>query len=73
MSDHTCFLLSIYDKAGEQILKVAISIKNDQLTQDERDYPMEPETREKLLSMLPLHVRSCGPILDVEEVFEVVA
>lgn len=73
MSEYECFMLSIYDKSGEQILKVALRVRIDALTSDERDYPMEPETRKKLHAMLPLHVRSCGPILDIESIFEVVA
>lgn len=72
MNPFECFLLSIYDKSGDQILKVALRVRMDALTQDERDYPMEPETRNKLHALLPLHVRSCGPIVDIENIFEVV-
>jgi len=45
-------------------------INPDNLPADVVDYPLEPENKEILLSLLPEHAR--GIILDVEHIFEVV-
>jgi len=34
-------------------------------------HPMEPENREAIHALLPMHVRSCGPVVDVVELFDV--
>lgn len=41
------------------------------LSSVEREEPMAHAVRAKIHAMLPLHVRSCGPIVDVQEIFEV--
>ena len=69
MSDHICWLITILYEG--RLLKCALSVKKELLTQDCMDFPMDPENREKIHAMLPLHIRSCGPIVDFEEIFEV--
>lgn len=70
MSNTICWLLTIL--YGDTVLRVAVCFERDKFTQDEIDYPMETETRAKIRATLPLHIRECGPILDIEEIFEVV-
>lgn len=69
MSDYLCYLVSILYEGS--LIRAAIQIPNAMLTMDERDYPMEHEARTKIHSMLPLHVRSCGPIVDITDLFAV--
>lgn len=67
MSDQICFLITLLYEDG--LIKCALRVKKDRLTHDCKDYPMEH--REELHALLPMHVQSCGPIVEVEEIFEV--
>lgn len=69
MGNEICFLVTIlYD---QELLKCAIKVKQNDLPEDCIDYPMEPESKKLIHSLLPEHVKSCGPIVDIEEIFEV--
>lgn len=69
MDDSICWLVTIL--CEDQILKCATKIKMDLLSEDIIEYPMEPENREVIHNLLPSHVRSCGPIVDIEPLFGV--
>lgn len=69
MSDDVNFLLTIL--YGDTLLRCALKVKRDSLPGDAAEYPMEPENRAALHKRLPLHVRSCGPIVAVETLFEI--
>lgn len=69
MGSHICFLITIL--YGNELLKCALKIEGDTLTGDCAEYPMEPENREMLHDLLPLHVKECGPIVAIEKLFEV--
>ena len=69
MSEYICFLITIL--YGDRLLKCALSVKRDLISQDCQDFPMEPENRIVLHEMLPPHVKSCGPIVEVSRIFEV--
>jgi hypothetical protein len=47
-------------------MKVAIKIHKDKLS----SYGQDP-SREEIESLLPLHVQSCGLIVEIEEIFDV--
>lgn len=70
MSSEVCFLITLL--YGDTLLKCALKVNRDNLTGDVEDYPMEPENRKQLHELLPLHVRSCGPIVGIERLFDVV-
>ncbi len=70
MGDQVCFLISILYEGT--LLKCALKVSSDALPGDCAEYPMEPENREILHGLLPLHVRECGPIVNVEPIFEVI-
>lgn len=69
MSEYECFLITVLE--GERLLKCALKVKRTLIKNDLWEYPMEPENKEFLHNLLPLHVRNCGPIVDVENLFEV--
>ena len=69
MSDEVNFLVTVL--YGDTLLSCALKTKRDRLSGDIEEYPMEPENREELHKLLPLHVRSCGPIVAVETIFEI--
>lgn len=71
MSNEVCFLITVYYKAIEATLQCALKVKRDKLTGDCEDYPMEPENRAQLYALLPDNVRSEGPIIAVDKIFEV--
>lgn len=69
MDNYIIFVISIL--YNESILKCALKVKRDYFKcADVIYYPMEPENKKELHALLPLHVRECGPIVDVEEIFE---
>jgi len=72
MGNDINFLITIL--YGDQLLRCALKLDRDRLSGDVDEYPMEPENREFLHSLLPLHVRSCGPIVKVEtDLFEIIS
>ena len=63
MSEWTCYLITVL--YGDQLLRCALK------TMASEEYPMEPEARARLHAQLPLHVRTCGPIVEVDKIFEI--
>jgi len=63
MGEANCYLITIL--YGSELVRCALKID------DPPEYPMEPSAREELHQMLPDHVKSCGPIVNVESLFEV--
>jgi hypothetical protein len=56
---------------GDTILRCALKVPRASVSSDCAEYPMIPENREAIHALLPLHVKSCGPIVAVDELFEV--
>ena len=77
MSNQECFLISVLyvyeheDKTYRQLLRCALKLSMDDIPADLAKHPMEPENLGRLHEMLPKHVRSCGPIVDVQPLFEI--
>lgn len=70
MGSDICFLITVL--YNDKLLRCALKIDRDKLGGDVAEYPMEPENRLKLHALLPLHVQSCGKIVDVDtSLFEV--
>lgn len=69
MSDHFCFLITILYK--KELLRCAFGVKSDLIPLDCQEYPMKPKNRKILHEMLPLHVRSCGPIVEIVQIFDI--
>ncbi len=70
MGSQVCFLISILYEGS--LLKCALKVRHDALSEDCIDNPMEPENRKTLRDLLPFHVKACGPIVDAEPLFEVI-
>ena len=69
MAREVSFLIAILYELT--IVRVALKIDRAKLSSECFMYPMEPENRAELLSHLPQHVRDMGPIINVEDLFEV--
>lgn len=71
MSEYICFLITVLYESQGTLLKCAIKVKHKEISEDMCRFRLEPENRAKFHAMLPLHVRSCGPVVDVQEIFEI--
>ena len=69
MPDYICFLITILYEGT--LMRCALRVPKSKISGDCAEYPLEPENREQLHALLPEHVRECGPIVDVEEIFHV--
>ena len=69
MSDDINWLITIL--YGDVLLTCALQVKRSVLSGDCAEYPMEPENRKMIHALLPMHVQSCGPIVAVDDLFEI--
>ena len=69
MGTDICWLVTVL--CGDTLLRCAVKVPRTAVACDCWEYPMEPENRKVIHALLPLHVQSCGPIVAVEELFEV--
>ena len=69
MNDKINWLITVLYR--DQLMRCALQVQRGSLPGDCEDSPMEPENREAIHALLPLHVQSCGPIVAIEEVFEI--
>jgi len=56
---------------GTELLRCALKMDRNLLGGDCAEYPMEPENREQIHNLLPEHVKSCGPIVEIQEIFAI--
>lgn len=69
MSDYMCFLITQY--YNRMLIKSALKVHVDKLPPGIQYKPNCDGSKKALLALLPLHVASCGVIVDVELIFEV--
>lgn len=69
MGEYVSFLVSILYQMT--IVRTAVSVKRDLLPSDVVQYPMEPDSRTALHKFLPPFVQWMGPIIEVEQIFDV--
>ena len=70
MGSDICFLITVL--YGNTLIKCALKVDREKLGGDVAEHPMELDNREKLHALLPAHVQSCGPIVDVDtSLFEI--
>lgn len=68
MSDDLCILITQTD--GEQLFKTALKCKLSDFPGDSWKYWGDPVVYNRLLDMLPLHVRENGKIVMTEDIYE---
>lgn len=71
MSEYVCLLVTILYESQGTLLRVALRAHRDSFPEDFDDYPMEPENRKAVHAMLPAHVGSCGPVVAIEDLFDI--
>ena len=58
-------LIFFYDN---RLIRVALGFDPADVTGDCLEYPLEPENQKQLKELLPLHLRSFGKIIEVQEI-----
>lgn len=69
MSNTISLLITLSN--GEYLIRAAIKLPSDALDNDCRTYCLEPENKATIAGFLPIHVRSFGAIVEVEEIFDI--
>ncbi len=70
MNDQANFLITLSN--GKYLIKVALKATSNMFTGDATKYCLEPENKEQFMKLLPVHVKSFGYIVEIEDIFEVV-
>lgn len=71
MGDGVFLLVTVLYESEGTLLRCGLAMSRPS-NQDLLDYPMEPENRQVIHAMLPYHVQTCGPVVAVEELFDIV-
>ena len=66
MSQFYYYLITVLNLNTTSLLRCALKVDQELINYDVHKYPMEKENLEVLARLLPEHVRSCGPIVDVD-------
>ena len=69
MDNHVSLLVTF--SMGTYLIRVGLKTDRTLLTGDVLDAPLEPENKEKLKKLLPLHIQTCGEIVEVSELFDI--
>ena len=72
MDNHICFLITVLQD-DDRLLRCAAKFNLSDIGEDCAAYPMEAENREIIRKLLPLHIGSIGAIVQIEQIFDVVA
>ena len=70
MDDMTHMLITVLYFVDETLVRFALSIDSDDIPEHITEYPLEPESREFIRAMLPDHIKTMGPIVDVSPLFD---
>jgi len=68
MSDYTSFLVTILYCGG--LVQCALRVHNDKLPNGIQYRLGHEDSKLAIHDLLPLHVRSCGPVVEVTTIFE---
>lgn len=71
MGNDENFLITVFYEKQESLLKCALQVSGLLAAEFDLEYPMEAKARAWLHAQLPLHVRSCGPIVQVDRIFAI--
>ncbi len=71
MSDEICWLVTLFYSKNNTILNCALKINKSLLSEDIIEYPMKPENRKIIKEMLPEHVKSFGPIVEIVPLWDI--
>ena len=75
MDNRLNLLITVWYKntAIPELVRIAFSVMRDDILAEELgDIPTSPDNYEFLHDELPMHIRNMGPIVKIEELFDVV-
>ena len=70
MSNEICWLITLLYR--NTLIRVALKINADLISFNWRQYPMEDDPKEFIHSLLPDHIKELGPIVEIEEISEII-
>lgn len=73
MGNELMFLITLLYN-DEQVLRVVLKIPKDNVSLHTAEYPMEPDSKQELMSWLDEDLQQCGKIIEVDKqtIFDVV-
>ena len=69
MSDERSYLLILTD--GNELLRIALKVKINMLSEEEILYYEEKENKEKIKQLLPEDIRDWGKVVEIQQIFDV--
>ena len=69
MSDYFCYLITVLYESEKSLITCALKIHESLLSDAAKEFP--EDERLEFYELLPRHVKSCGPIVNIEQLFEV--
>lgn len=71
MNSNVTFLISILYMST--ITKVAVLFEKGTLSDSTIEFPLEADSRAEIHKFLPMHISSMGPVVDVEQIHDVMS
>ena len=71
MGNAVCYLITLLTENGRSLYRIALKLNREELSGDIVSHYAEIENRAIIYSFLPEHIRELGPIVDIEEIFEI--
>ncbi len=71
MGEGRNLLVTVFYESQRQLIKCALGITKEQAWKIEGRHLESNEVKGLVNSFLPLHVKSCGPVVHVEDIFEI--
>jgi len=70
MNNQISLLITIFN--GDFLVRAALKVNRNEITDDALQYPLEPESQQEIKKKLWGHMRDIGPIVEVMQIFDVV-
>jgi hypothetical protein len=70
MGEELCFLITLL-ASDNMLIRVALKVNEKDFPEECREGPTLYEDKTVLWNMLPLHCQTIGPIVQVEDLFEI--
>ena len=73
MDNLVSLLVTVLDESEGTLLRFAIKLDPDSISNfwEHCEFPLEKAARDAVHSVLPDHVKKCGPVVEWEQIFDV--
>jgi len=69
LTDKVSLLITLLYEGS--LLRCALKVDGNAFDDDVFAFPLEPENKDIIRAALPEHIKSCGPIVAVEQIFDI--